>query len=301
MALVLILGSVWAHEAWGSYWAWDPKETSALFTWLIYGVYLHTRTLRGWRGTRSALDLALRLRRDDLHLLRQLLLRRTPRLRWGVVNPVAGRSLTKAAATPQAKGASAETKKPSTRQAVVGLSLALAIVVAAWFIGGRAGFDEIGEGGINRQFLPEVGEAAPDFVALDSTASGVWLHDFKGKPVWLTFWGSWCPPCRSEMPEIEAAYRQLAPEGLVLMAVSVDEPYEVSLAFAQGLGATFPILNVRYRELIADRYDVYNYPTHIFIDENGIVQKIIPGQLDEETALAEGRALLTSSTAASAS
>lgn len=50
----LILGSVWAHEAWGVYWQWDPKETSALFTWLVYGVYLHTRTLRGWSGRRSA-------------------------------------------------------------------------------------------------------------------------------------------------------------------------------------------------------------------------------------------------------
>lgn len=54
LALVLILGSIWAHEAWGAYWSWDPKETAALFTWLVYGVYLHTRTLRGWRGTRSA-------------------------------------------------------------------------------------------------------------------------------------------------------------------------------------------------------------------------------------------------------
>jgi cytochrome c-type biogenesis protein CcsB len=59
MALVLILGSVWAHRAWGSYWSWDPKETSALFTWLIYGVYLHTRSLRGWRGTRSAVILII--------------------------------------------------------------------------------------------------------------------------------------------------------------------------------------------------------------------------------------------------
>jgi len=59
LALVLILGSVWAHEAWGSYWSWDPKETSALATWLIYGIYLHTRTLRGWRGSRSAVVLLL--------------------------------------------------------------------------------------------------------------------------------------------------------------------------------------------------------------------------------------------------
>lgn len=54
MSLVLILGSVWAYRAWGTYWQWDPKETAALFTWLLYGVYLHTRTLRGWRGRRSA-------------------------------------------------------------------------------------------------------------------------------------------------------------------------------------------------------------------------------------------------------
>ncbi len=59
LALVLILGSVWAYRAWGSYWSWDPKETAALFTWLVYGVYLHTRTLRGWRGQRSAIILLI--------------------------------------------------------------------------------------------------------------------------------------------------------------------------------------------------------------------------------------------------
>jgi len=59
LALVLILGSIWAHRAWGSYWSWDPKETAALFTWLVYGVYLHTRSLRGWRGQRSAVILLI--------------------------------------------------------------------------------------------------------------------------------------------------------------------------------------------------------------------------------------------------
>ena len=57
MSLVLIFGSVWAYRAWGTYWSWDPKETAALFTWLLYGVYLHTRSLRGWRGSRSAMIL----------------------------------------------------------------------------------------------------------------------------------------------------------------------------------------------------------------------------------------------------
>ena len=59
LALVLILGSIWAHQAWGAYWSWDPKETAALFTWLVYGVYLHTRSLRGWRGQRSAIILII--------------------------------------------------------------------------------------------------------------------------------------------------------------------------------------------------------------------------------------------------
>ena len=56
--MLLILGSLWAHQAWGAYWSWDPKETAALFTFLVYGAYLHTRSLRGWRGRRSAIFLA---------------------------------------------------------------------------------------------------------------------------------------------------------------------------------------------------------------------------------------------------
>jgi len=53
-SMLLILGSLWAHRAWGGYWTWDPKEAAALFTWLVYGAYLYTRSLRGWRGRRSA-------------------------------------------------------------------------------------------------------------------------------------------------------------------------------------------------------------------------------------------------------
>lgn len=54
MTMVIILGSVWAQVAWGTYWSWDPKETASLFTWLIYGGYLHARVVHGWRGRRAA-------------------------------------------------------------------------------------------------------------------------------------------------------------------------------------------------------------------------------------------------------
>ena len=54
MTLILITGAIWAHEAWGRFWGWDPKETTALVTWLIYVAYLHSRMTPGWSGKKSA-------------------------------------------------------------------------------------------------------------------------------------------------------------------------------------------------------------------------------------------------------
>ena len=54
LTIMIILGSVWAEIAWGRYWSWDPKETAALVTWLIYGGYLHARVVRDWRGKPAA-------------------------------------------------------------------------------------------------------------------------------------------------------------------------------------------------------------------------------------------------------
>ena len=51
----IVSGAVWANEAWGSYWSWDPKETWSLICWLVYAAYLHTRLSRGWQGRRPAL------------------------------------------------------------------------------------------------------------------------------------------------------------------------------------------------------------------------------------------------------
>jgi cytochrome c-type biogenesis protein CcsB len=54
MTLVLITGAVWAEQAWGTYWSWDPKETWSLITWLIYLGYLHSRLVLRWKGKASA-------------------------------------------------------------------------------------------------------------------------------------------------------------------------------------------------------------------------------------------------------
>ena len=55
LTMVLITGAIWAEQAWGSYWSWDPKETWALITWFIYAIYLHLRISRGWKGKSAAI------------------------------------------------------------------------------------------------------------------------------------------------------------------------------------------------------------------------------------------------------
>jgi cytochrome c-type biogenesis protein CcsB len=52
---VLISGPIWAHEAWASYWNWDPKEVCAFITWVVYAAYLHARATAGWRGRNAAI------------------------------------------------------------------------------------------------------------------------------------------------------------------------------------------------------------------------------------------------------
>nr|YP_007474858.1 cytochrome c biogenesis protein [Taxus mairei]YP_009388064.1 cytochrome c biogenesis protein [Taxus baccata]YP_009576049.1 cytochrome c biogenesis protein [Taxus wallichiana]YP_009578219.1 cytochrome c biogenesis protein [Taxus phytonii]YP_009578465.1 cytochrome c biogenesis protein [Taxus cuspidata]YP_009578547.1 cytochrome c biogenesis protein [Taxus canadensis]YP_009578711.1 cytochrome c biogenesis protein [Taxus calcicola]YP_010744325.1 cytochrome c biogenesis protein [Taxus wallichia len=55
LTIGILSGAVWANEAWGSYWSWDPKETWALITWTIFAIYLHTRINRGWQGEKPAI------------------------------------------------------------------------------------------------------------------------------------------------------------------------------------------------------------------------------------------------------
>jgi len=59
LTIGILSGAVWANEAWGSYWSWDPKETWALLTWLVFAIYLHTRIIKGWQGTKPAIIASL--------------------------------------------------------------------------------------------------------------------------------------------------------------------------------------------------------------------------------------------------
>ncbi len=96
------------------------------------------------------------------------------------------------------------------------------------------------------------------------------LAALRGKVVLLNFWATWCKPCEDEMPAMERLYRALAPEGLALLAVSVDEEADVVAAFQQRLDLSFPILLDPERR-VADDYQSYKFPETWLIDPEGVL------------------------------
>ena len=174
-------------------------------------------------------------------------------------------------------------------QIVISLVLALAIVGGAWLVGGRIGFAEIGRGGVARQYLPKAGEAAPSLGMIGANDQKYFLSQFRGEPVWINFWGSWCPPCQAEFPEVESAYEVLKPQGVVLLAISAKESWSTSNDFAVANGGTFPVYNIPDLTIFGEAWDTRNFPTHMYIDADGIVRYVStkPSKADELIARGE--------------
>jgi peroxiredoxin len=182
---------------------------------------------------------------------------------------------------------------PSRRAgAVLGLIVALLIIGVAWVVGGRLGFDEIGHGGVNFSVLPKVGDPAPDIVVTLTDGKLVRLSDLRGHPVWLNFWGSWCPPCRAEMPEMQAAHKELVQRGLIVLAVSLNEPTQQAADFAALNHVTFLVASDPQRLATGKAYPILNFPTHILIDQDGIVRDIVLAELDKEEIFAHAQLIL---------
>jgi peroxiredoxin len=80
-----------------------------------------------------------------------------------------------------------------------------------------------------------------NFTLTDLTGKSWTLQDLKGKVVMLNFWATWCPPCRKEMPDLEAIYTQFSSQGFVILGISDDEPDKVR-QFVQQHGVTYPVL-----------------------------------------------------------
>jgi cytochrome c biogenesis protein CcmG, thiol:disulfide interchange protein DsbE len=131
-----------------------------------------------------------------------------------------------------------------------------------------------------------VGVQAPNFTALtlDSVPQSKSLDAYRGEVIMVNIWATWCAPCRVEMPSIEQLHRRLAPQGLKVVAVSVDDPGtdEQIRDFVKQYGLTFEILHdPRGQEGEVSRiYQTTGYPETVIIGRDGIIRKKLIGATD---------------------
>jgi len=126
-----------------------------------------------------------------------------------------------------------------------------------------------------------MGEPAIDF-ALDSLdETPVFLSDFKGKTVIVTFWATWCPPCQEEIPGLVTLYPDLQARNAELLSVNVLEAPDKVRAYVQDMGINYPVL-LDTRGLVAMTYGVRGIPASLFIDKQGVLRHIQVGALSRE-------------------
>lgn len=126
---------------------------------------------------------------------------------------------------------------------------------------------------------------APDFSVEDVEGNVVKLSDFKGKPVVLNFWASWCPPCKSEMPDFDKVWKELGEDVAFLMLNMTDGQRETKKKadkFIAEKGFSFPVYYDVNQEA-AYTYGISSIPVTYFIDKDGYVVTGSMGAMDEET------------------
>jgi thiol-disulfide isomerase/thioredoxin len=137
-----------------------------------------------------------------------------------------------------------------------------------------------------------VGSAAPDFALTTLTGDTAILSRYRGHPVMLNFWASWCSPCRDEMHEILAVYDAHRVEGLIVLAINMTDQERMKdvRKFVSQLQLTFPVV-LDERGTMRDRYLLRGIPTSMFIDSAGVVRLVHQGPITAE-AIHRGLAMI---------
>lgn len=126
-----------------------------------------------------------------------------------------------------------------------------------------------------------VGDTAPAFQTVDLAGTATSLQEYRGRVVVLNFWATWCPPCRVEMPELDAYQAEMG-DRVTILGIDMGEPPGAILPFVHQYGLRFPIL-LDETGTIAASYGITGLPTSLIVDRSGIVRERVTGAMTRDT------------------
>ena len=140
-----------------------------------------------------------------------------------------------------------------------------ALLLLAVLLGACGGGVSAGSTGVNQ------GNLASDFALETIDGTEVSLSDYRGNVVLVNFWATWCPPCRAEIPDFEAAYQARQSDGFVVLGINVEEPRDAVVPFVEAIGMTYPVLLDRGGQVMK-MYRVPGLPISLILDRDGVIQ-----------------------------
>lgn len=156
------------------------------------------------------------------------------------------------------------------RLLAAGVLLSVAVVLLA-----------CGNGGVDSPAGVNQGNRALNFTLENLAGEEVSLSDYEGNVVVLNFWATWCPPCRAEVPDLEAAYQEHQEEGLVVLGVSVEDPARAVESFVAEMDMTYPVV-LDQNGKVMRAYRAPGLPMSVVLDREGVIQARHVGFLSAE-------------------
>jgi thiol-disulfide isomerase/thioredoxin len=172
--------------------------------------------------------------------------------------------------------------RPPSRGARVALRIAaaLALVVPSACGGAGPDRDAVAPSPTRRaDARPLAGPPAPPLDLADAAGRRVTLEEFRGRPVIVNFWATWCAPCRRELPSLIRLHQSMSPAGLTILAVSIDSDRAAVDRFLADSPLPMPVL-LDLSHQTADRFRVTTVPSSFVVDGEGRVVERIDGEAD---------------------